>query len=374
MKKSLAYFFAKEKALKEKGEKVLGFTLISPEFPPPASLEENMTRLYPRSFSYSTSGGDFALRDTLASFYSKKWSQPLKRENVFVGNGGKESLFILLQILLKKGGEAIVISPYWSSYPRMVASTPGKLKIFKTSEKNGFYPDVKKLAKEITSKTKVLILNTPCNPTGKILKEEDVKFLAELSKKKNFFIISDEVYEIYDYEGYYSSFLKFFNKNIFCVFSASKSFSLCGWRLGWGFGEKKLIEEMADYQSNLSTSPHTLSQLVIKEFFEKPEALSLHFDTNKKEAKARRDMAASFLAGKNISYILPEGGIAICVKIPPSFKDTYAFAEALLSEEKVSVAPGEIFGQKNYFRMNLSLPVEDIKEGLNRIAKFYSNK
>ncbi|MDI6591470.1 MAG: aminotransferase class I/II-fold pyridoxal phosphate-dependent enzyme [Patescibacteria group bacterium] len=103
MKNSLSYFFIRERILKEKGGKIFGFTLTSPTFPPPIK-RENILKLYPRSFSYSPSGGDFSLREILANFYSKKWNTSLKKENVFVGNGGKEVLFILFQILLKKGG------------------------------------------------------------------------------------------------------------------------------------------------------------------------------------------------------------------------------------------------------------------------------
>lgn len=373
MKKSLSYFFIRERILKEKGEKVLGFTLTSPAFPPPIK-RENILKLYPHSFPYSPSGGDFSLREILANFYSKKWNTPLKKENTFIGNGGKEVLFILFQLLLKKRGEAIIISPYWPSYLRMVKMAGGNLKIFKTSEREGFYLDVKKLAKKISSKTKVLILNTPCNPTGKVLKEKDVKFLAELSLKKNFILISDEVYEIYDFEKIYCSFLKFFHKNIFCVFSASKIFSLCGWRLGWGFGRNEdIIKEMTDYQSNLSTSPQTLSQLMIGELFKNEKKVLKYFEKNKKMAKERKDFTISFFREKKIDFIFPEGGIAIFVKIPKNFKDSFSFAEKLLLKEKVSVAPGEIFGQKNYFRMNLAVPFEDLKEGLKKIAKFYQN-
>ncbi|MDI6591469.1 MAG: pyridoxal phosphate-dependent aminotransferase [Patescibacteria group bacterium] len=253
----------------------------------------------------------------------------------------------------------------------MAKMARGNLKIFKTSERESFYLDVEKLAKKISSKTKVLILNTPCNPTGRVLKEKDVKFLAELSLKKNFILISDEVYEIYDFEKIYCSFLKFFHKNIFCVFSASKIFSLCGWRLGWGFGNENIIKEMRDYQSNLSTSPSTFSQLMIRELFKNEKEVLKYFEKNEKMAKERRDFATSFLRKKKIDFIFPEGGIAIFVKIPKNLKDSFSFAEKLLLKEKVSVAPGEIFGQKNYFRMNLAVPLEDLKEGLKKIAKFY---
>ena len=370
MKKSLNYFFSKAKELKEKGEKVIALTLTSPEFSPPP-LRERILKFYKKSFSYLPSGGDFKLRETLAKFYSKKWNVPLKKENTFVGSGGKEILFILLQLLLRKGGEAIIISPYWPSYPQMIKMAQGKVKILRTSEKKSFYLDVKKLEKEISPSTKVLIVNTPCNPTGRVLKNEDVKFLSELSLKKNFILISDEVYEIYDYEKKYVSFLKYFHKNIFCVFSASKTFSLCGWRVGWGFGKEDLISKMIDYQANLTTSPSSLSQLVIRDFFEKSQEIEKYFEKTRKEAQKRRELAIKFLRKKGIKFVFPEGGIAIFIKIPSNFKNAFSFAQTLLEKEKVSVAPGEIFGQRFYIRLNLAVSTDALEEGFKRILKYY---
>ncbi|PIS39674.1 MAG: hypothetical protein COT33_00740 [Candidatus Nealsonbacteria bacterium CG08_land_8_20_14_0_20_38_20] len=370
MKKSLNYFFSRVKELKEKGKKILVFTLTSPEFEPPP-LKEKILNLYPLSFSYSPAGGDFTLRETLAKFYSAKWQKPLKKENTFVGAGEKEILFILLNLILEKGGEVVIVSPNWPSYPRMVEMAKGRVKFFKTSEKEGFYLKTQELKKVISAKTKAVIINSPANPTGKALREKDVKFLANLALKKNFLLIADEVYEIYDYENHYCSFLKYFNKNIFCVFSASKIFSLCGWRTGWGFGREKLIKQMINYQFNLSTSPHTLSQLVIREIFKDPEGISQYFLKTEEEARKRRDLAINFLREKKVAFILPEGGIAIFIKIPSSFKNAFSFCETLLNKELVSVAPGEIFGEKKYFRMNLAVSLANLNEGLKRIAKYY---
>jgi aspartate aminotransferase len=367
--KTLAYFYQKEREIKEKGGKVIGLTLTSPTFPSPP-LKKRVLRLLPHSFSYSLSGGNLNLRETLANFYSKKWNIKLSKENVFIGNGGKEILFILLNLILKDGGEVIIISPYWSSYPRIVKRTKGNFKIFKTLEKDNFYPNVESLAKEINKKTKAIIINTPNNPTGKILREKDIKFLVEIVKKKNILLISDEVYEIYDFEGLYCSFLKYFSKNIFCVFSASKIFSMCGWRLGWCFGDPKLIEEMKDYQADLSTSPHTLSQLVVNEILN-DKNLQKYLEKNRELAKERRDIAVDFFSKKRIDFIFPEGGIALFVKIPQRFRKASQFAKILLEREKVSVAPGEIFGEEKFFRINLAVNIEDLKEGLRRIAKFY---
>jgi len=370
MKKTLTHFFSKEEKLRAKGKRIFGMTLTSPNFPPPP-MQKRIQNLYKFSFPYFPSGGDFELKRIFAKNYSARWKAKLKEENVFIGNGGKEIIFILLQILLSKGGEAIIVSPYWPSYPRMIKMAKSKTKIFKTSEKDGFYIDVKKLEKEISSRTKVLILNTPCNPTGRILKEEEVKYLARLALKKNFILIADEVYEAYDYENRYCSFLKFFNKNIFCIFSASKSFSLCGWRLGWGFGDKNLIEEMKFYQGDLSTSPHSLSQLVIKDIFKDSKGVSFHFEKAKKETMKKRDFIVSFFEINKINFVLPEGGIAIFVKIPKSFKDSFSFCDKLLEAERVAIAPGKIFGEDKYFRLNIAISLDDLKEIAKRLKKYY---
>ncbi|MFH1657500.1 MAG: aminotransferase class I/II-fold pyridoxal phosphate-dependent enzyme [bacterium] len=372
-KPSLLYYFAKAKRLQAEGKDVLGFTLTSPEFSPPPWLKEEVQKIYEKSFPYLPSGGDFELRRKLADHYSQKWTTKFEEKNLFVGAGGKEVLYVLLSLLLKKGGEVVVFSPHWATYPKVVDILHGKTKYVVGSEKDGFYPSVDKLKKVITAKTRVVILNSPNNPTGRIAKEEDVKALAELALKKNFILICDEVYENYDYENVYVSALKHFNKNVFCVFSSSKSFSLCGWRVGWGVGDSNIIQDMINVQSEISTSPNSLSQLALKSVFDSPQRLSDYLAETRAMAKERRDLAVAFLKEKNINFIYPEGCIAIFIKIPQKYKDSFAFTDDLLEKDLVSVAPGSIFGVKNYFRMNLSVSIDYLKKGLERIAKYYEN-
>lgn len=355
------------------GHKVLGFTLTSPEFPPPAWLEKEVSKVYKHSFPYLPSGGDFVLRQQLADAYSSRWQRKFKEENVFIGSGAKEILYILLTLLLKKGGEVIVIAPYWATYPKMVELLKGKVKIVKTSAEDGFYPDVNKIAKAVSAKTKAIILTSPNNPTGRVLKKEDVKSLAALAVKKNFVLICDEVYEIYDYDEVYASALKFFNKNVFCLFSSSKTYSLCGWRLGWGIGDKDIIKEMISVQSEVTTSPNSLAQLAFRNLFKSPRKLEAYFTQNRKLGKERRDLAIAYLEKKGVDFIYPEGCIAIFIKIPDNFSNAFDFCNMLLDKEKISVAPGEIFGEKKYFRMNLAVSISNLKKGMERILKHYED-
>lgn len=372
-KPSLLYYFAKAKRLQAEGKDVLGFTLTSPEFPAPDWLEEEVRKIFSQSFPYLPSGGDFELRRKLADNYAQKWNCQLAEGNLFVGTGGKEVLYILLSLLLKKGGEVVVFSPHWATYSKMVDLLGGKMKCVAGSEKDGFYPNLEKLKKTITSKTKAVILNSPNNPTGRITKEEDVKALAELALKKNFVLICDEVYENYDYENIYVSALKYFNKNVFCVFSASKTFSLCGWRIGWGAGDAEIVQNMINIQSEITTSPNSLAQLALKSLFSSEQKLKDYLETTRNEAKKRRDLAVAFLREKKIDFIYPEGCIAVFVRIPKKYNDSFVFTDDLLEKDLVSVAPGSIFGAKKYFRMNLSVSIDMLKKGLERIAKYYED-
>ncbi len=374
MKPTLLYFFGKVKKMQAAGEKVLGFTLTTPEFPPPAWLEQEVAKVYKDSFPYLPSGGDFVFRQQLADFYSTKWKRKFKEENVFVGTGGKEILYILLTLLLKKpGGEIIVISPYWATYPNMVELLKGKIKIVKALAKDDFYPDMDKIAKAVTAKTRAVIITSPNNPTGKVIKEKDVKFLADLAKKKNFVLICDEVYEIYNYDNLYVSALKYFNKNVFCVFSASKTFSLCGWRLGWSVGDKDITKGMIAIQSEATTSPNSISQLAFRNLFKDTKKLETYFAENMARGKKRRDLAVAAFKKAGVEYAHPEGCIAIFVKIPKEFDNSFDFCTELLNKEKISMAPGEIFGEKKYFRMNLAVSMPNLKEGLRRVLKYYGN-
>lgn len=373
MKPTLNHFFTKAKKMAESGDKkqILNFTLTSPEFPPPIWVKNEINKVYNNSFSYLPSGGDFILRQELANFYSDKWNKNFKRENVFIGTGGKEVIYILLSSLLEKPGEVVIISPYWASYPKMTELLKGKVKIVRTFAKKGFYPDMEKIAEAIGKKTKAVIINSPNNPTGRILKEKDVKFLADLALKKNFILICDEVYEIYDYENLYVSALKFFNKNVFCVFSISKTFGLCGWRLGWAIAGENITKKMIDIQSEITTCANALSQLVFRNLYKNPKKLNKYFLENKKLALERRNFAIDFFEKKHIDFIHPEGCIAIFIKIPKKFKNGFSFASHLLEKQGVSTAPGEIFGEKNYFRVNLAVSLNILKKGLDIISKYY---
>ncbi|PIR71649.1 MAG: hypothetical protein COX89_00090 [Candidatus Nealsonbacteria bacterium CG_4_10_14_0_2_um_filter_37_10] len=372
--KSLLSFFARAKKMAAQGKKVLGFTLTSPEFEPPAQLKKYAASAYKYSFPYLPAGGDFQLRQRIADFYSRSWGKKFNQDNVFVGAGGKEVIFVLLSTLLeqgKQGQEVIIVSPYWATYPKVVDILGGKKVFIRTSDKNNFALDVDKIEKAITKKTKTVIINTPGNPSGQIIPEDKIRKLAFLAKKKDVIILFDEVYEAYDYEGLFVSALKHFNKNVFCVFSASKSFSLCGWRVGWGIGDKELVKKMINIQSEITTSPNAISQLALKELFSKPKQIQEYLVSINKKAKMRRNLAVRLFKKNKVDFVYIQGGIAIFVKIPDSFKNAFSFAEKLLEEQKVSVAPGEFFGWKNYFRMNLASSPKNIREGIKRIANYY---
>lgn len=358
------------------GEKVLGFTLTSPEFEPPPQLKKYTERAYKYSFPYLPSGGDFQLRQRIADFYSRSWAKKFNQDNVFVGAGGKEVIFVLLSTLFQQGKqdrEIIIVSPYWPSYPKVVDILGGKKVFIRTSDKNNFALDVDKIEKAITKKTKTVIITNPGNPSGQIVPEDKIKKLAFLAKKKDVIILFDEVYETYDYEGLFVSALKHFNKNVFCVFSASKSFSLCGWRVGWGIGDKELVKKMINIQSQITTSANAISQLALKELFSKPKLIQEYLVSINKKAKMRRNLAVRLFKENRINFIYPQGGIMIFVKIPNSFKNAFSFTEKLLEERKVSVAPGELFGWKNYFRMNLATSLKNLKEGIKRISNYYES-
>ena len=158
---SLLEFFNKEKLLRSKGKKIISSTLTSPHFPPPINTS-TLLKLLPNSFDYSPAGGNFQLRTILASFYSKQVQHQLNKENIFCGAGGKEVIYILYQTLLKKGDEVIVYSPYWSTHLKSAQLAGAKIKIINSEVKNQFAFDFNKIKNNISPKTKIIVLNSPC--------------------------------------------------------------------------------------------------------------------------------------------------------------------------------------------------------------------
>jgi aspartate aminotransferase len=364
--------------LKKEGKDVIGFGAGEPDFNTPENIcnaaikaiNEGKTR-------YTPVGGIFELRKAVAEQFTKEYGVNFAPDEILISCGGKHSLFNIFMALINKGDEVIIPSPYWVSYPAMVEIAEGKSVIIETSSENGFKlnPDI--LEKSITSKTKVLVINSPSNPTGSAYSEEELKAIIDVVKDKDIFIISDDIYYKITYDDY-----KFVNAlmiypelkdKVIIVNGVSKTYAMTGWRIGFTAANKNLISAMSKIQGQSTSNPTSFAQYGALEAITGDQSF---INKMVDEFKKRRDFLVSSLNNiQGIScinaigtfYVFPDISEAMQIKGLSSSVD---FAKKLLEEKLVAVVPGSAFGKEGYIRMSFVTSMDNLKKGVQRIKEW----
>jgi aspartate aminotransferase len=275
----------------------------------------------------------------------------------------------------------IIPAPYWVSYPEMVRIAQGRPVILKTSAESGFKVTPGQLKEAITSKTKVFILNSPSNPTGMVYTKEELAAIAKVIVENNIWCISDEIYEkiIYDNSRHYS--IAALDPKVkpltVTVNGVSKSYSMTGWRIGYMAGPKELIQAISNLQDHSTSNPASISQKATLEALTGPQ------DELKKMLKSfseRREYIVSRLNSMPlISCLKPQGAFYVFPDVSKILKKKFngkeiatslALTDILLTEAKVAVVPGGVFGDDDFIRLSYATSMENITEGLNRIEQF----
>jgi aspartate aminotransferase len=259
---------AKIKALQAKGEDIINFCSGQPDFDTPEIVKNKAKEYIDKGYTkYAPTGGIPKLKETIANSYNNL----LKNVNysaseVIITAGVKEALFLGLYVLCNPGDEVLIPIPYWVTYPEQVKLIGGVCKFLKPDE--NFEPDIKDLLKNISSRTKVLILNTPNNPTGKVYSKEVLEYIADICLSQDIYIIFDEIYNklVYDDFLHYNivELRKELKDKVIIVNGVSKSFAMTGWRIGYALASLDIIEEMKKVQSHITSHPVTFCQYAQK--------------------------------------------------------------------------------------------------------------
>lgn len=366
---------AKAKELRKKGIDVIGFGAGEPDFDTPDYVKEGAIKaLKEGKTKYTPAAGIPELREAIAEKLKLKNKIGYSPSEVVVVPGAKMGLYEVFASILNSGDEVIVPSPYWVSYPEQIALCDGKPVFVELKEENGFVLTAEDIEKAITPKTKAIVLNTPSNPTGAVIPEEELQKIGELCVEKGVMIISDECYEEFTYEKPHVSIASLSEeiKNItFTVGAFSKSYSMTGWRLGWVAAPEKYIKAITNIQSQTISNPTSFAQYgaleALKDGGKFPAMM-------REEFKKRRDfIVEQLLSIEGVSCPKPEGAFYvfpnISYYIKGNIENDIQFAEYLLEEAKVAVVPGSAFGKEGYIRMSYATSMENIKEGLNRMKE-----
>ncbi len=370
---------AKAKSMQAQGIKVISFGAGEPDFDTPENIKRAAIKAIEEGFTkYTPVGGIDELKDAIIYKFKRDNGISYKRSEIIVSCGGKHSFYNLAQALFDKGDEVIIPSPCWVSYPPMVSLAEAQPVILETKEENDFKLLPEELEKLITPKTKALVLNSPCNPTGSAYSKKDLEKIAEIVVSKNIFIISDEIYEKIVYDGFefvsIASLGEEIKKRTIIVHGVAKTYAMTGWRIGYTAGPEEIISAMNNIQSQSTSNPTSISQKASVEALIGPQ------EEVKKMVSAfqeRRDYIVNRLNEiPGVSCYKPVGAFYVF----PNFSSYYGksfkgkkinnsteLADFLLEEAKVAVVPGIEFGADSYERLSYATSMEDIKEGLDRI-------
>jgi len=370
---------SKAREMRAAGKDVIGLGAGEPDFDTPDNIKEAAIQAIKRGDTkYTAVDGTPALKKAIKEKFSRENNLTYALDQISVGTGGKQVLYNAFMATLNPGDEVIIPAPYWVSYPDMVLLAGGKPKIVKCSEKNEFKITPAELKKAITKKTKWLIINSPSNPTGSCYTKEEIQELSKiLIKNKKVFILSDDIYEHITYDGFEFftiAQIKALKDRTLTMNGVSKSYSMTGWRIGYGAGPKDIIKAMAKIQSQSTTNPSSISQAAAV------EALSGTQDfikTRSESFKERRDFVVKTLNNiKGLSCLKPNGAFYVfpnCQKLlgkKTKLKTDKDFVEKLLEKAEVAVVQGSAFGLDGYFRISYATSMDNLKKALERIKSF----
>ncbi len=362
---------ARAKKLASEGRSIINFGLGEPDFKTPdAIIEAGRAAAMAGQTKYTAVAGSPELRSAVASRLSSDYGVNFKAEEVCAANGGKQSIFHFLQVLLEPGDEVLIPTPYWTSFPEMVKMVGGVPKIVRPKGNRLSAAD---LEAAITSKTKLFILNSPSNPSGLYFNADELKSFAAVLEKRGIWLMSDDTYYALVYPPHeWVSILKLAPglRDRTCVIgSLSKSYAMTGWRLGWAVGPKALIDAIIKVQGQVTSGPSSVSQAAGIAALTTEHHWAAEFRS--RYEKRRKVVLAALREIPGLKVPEPEGAfysffdLSGCI---PASQVT-AFCGELLEKHGVCLIPGEAFGEPGCVRLTYSLSESEILEGVGRIKK-----
>ncbi len=375
---------AKAKAMKAAGEPVVSFGVGEPDFNTPKNIIDAAKAALDKGYTkYTPSSGLLPLRKAICEKFKKDNGLDYEPSQIIVSDGAKHSIFNACFALIEEGDEVIIPAPYWLTYPEVVKVCGGVPVYLECRKEDKFKFTPARLAAAITPKTKMLIFNSPSNPTGAVYTEEEVRAIAKVCEEKEIFVLSDEIYEKLCYDGVKPFSVAACSEKMkeltVTVNGVSKTYAMTGWRVGYLAAPKDVAKAIDSFQSHATSNACSISQYAAIEALASPaEEVQKMVDVF---AERREKMLARIEKIDGVSAVEPYGAFYVMLVIGELYGKSYkgkkidgsiAFSDALLEAEKVATVPGISFGADDCLRLSYSLSSEDIEEGLNRIERFVS--
>ena len=373
---------AKAKAMQAEGIDIIGFGAGEPDFDTPEHIKQAAVKALSEGFTkYTPTAGIPQLKKAICDRFKTDSGLEYDPSQVIVSCGAKHSIYNIVQVLCEAGDEAIIPSPYWVSYPEMVRVAEATPVFIDTAEKDNFKITPASLSRAITRKTRLLILNSPSNPTGQVYSKKELEAIAKIAVDKNIWVVSDEIYDKLVYGGVENVSIASLNPQIkartLVVNGVSKSYSMTGWRIGYAAGDKEIVGAMSNLQDHSTSNPASISQRAALAALTGPQdavkTMAAEFE------KRRNYMVERLNKMPGISCLMPPGAFYAFPNVSKLFGKSYngkpikgsmGLTELLLTEAKVAVLPGSPFGADNYLRLSYATSMKNITGGMDRIEEF----
>lgn len=364
---------SKAKALLAQGVNVCSFAAGEPDFETPAHIKEAASQALAANFThYTPSAGIPELREALSHKFKTENHLDYAPSEIIVSNGAKQSCFNAIMACVGEGDEVIIPAPYWLSYPEMVRLAGAEPIIVPTTAENNWKMTAEDFENAMSPRTKMIIINSPGNPTGAVYTKEELRALVEVAADEEILILSDEIYEhlIYDDAKHISvaSLTPEARDLTITVNGFSKAYAMTGWRLGYLGAPKKIAQAIDSLQSHSTSGPCSFAQKgAVAAITSSQQCVA----DMREEFNVRREYMFQRISNMpNISAVKPEGAFYILASIDKLGLSSSNFADRLLSKANVAVVPGIAFGDDRTIRLSYAAGLDIIKEGMDRLENF----
>lgn len=373
---------AKARAMRAEGIPIIGFGAGEPDFDTPEHIKEAAFAAIDEGFTkYTPTSGIPELKEAVCARLREDSGLEYEPSQVMVSCGAKHSIYNIVQVLCDEGDEVIIPAPYWVSYPEMVRVAGGTPVIVDATEKTGFKVSADVVARYVTDRTKLLILNSPSNPTGAVYSKDELEGLAQLAADRNLWIISDEIYDKLVHDGIrqvsIASLGPRAKERTLVVNGVSKAYAMTGWRIGYVAGDKAVIAAMSNLQDHSTSNPTSIAQraalAALRGSQESVRGMAREFEQRRDYMVDRLNEIPGF------SCLKPQGAFYAFCNVSGVLGKRFGSVEIdgsmgltklLLTEAQVAVLPGKPFGADPYLRFSYATSMDNIVKGLDRVADF----
>ena len=360
--------FLKAKSLEQQGKKIIHMEVGEPDFYPPKAVKKALSQVYDKGFTkYGESKGMLEFRIALAKKTSERYGTKTKTENIMVSPGARFSVFLAISTLLHPGDEVIIIEPAWPAYRENALNAGIKVRTIQTTLEGRWEPSIDQITSMINPNTKMIVLNYPNNPTGKILPKKIQDQIAEVAIKNNIYLLSDEIYSDYAYKDWTSVLSYEYDRSVITQ-SFSKSHAMTGFRIGYAVSSPEIIDKMAKLQALCITNVAEPIQYVSL------KALEADTSDNTKTMRNRLDLVIQKAKDMQLDFVEPDGAMYLFVRVRKDHFDATDFTNKLL-DFGVAVAPGEAFGNyQNFVRISACQPEKTLEKGMQILNQALSTQ